>query len=139
MRTNRSWFSLLTFCASVSLAAALALAAVFTGASAVMAVAAPATVWAEEPGAPAPQPNFSGVITDSQCGPRHAEGSGKSPAECTLACVRSGKQFSLVNGDKNYTLQGNQQELNKWAGQRVTVFGIRAGDTIAVSSITGAQ
>jgi len=132
---NRSWFSLLTFCASASLAAALALAAVFTGASAVLAAAAPATAAAEQPNSAAPQPTFSGVITDSQCGARHPESSGKSPAECTLACVRNGARYSLVNGDKKYALDGNADELGHWAGQRATISGTRSGDMIRVTAV----
>jgi hypothetical protein len=133
LKLNRSWLSLLTFCASASLAAALALALIFTGASVVMATAAPATAAAEEPNT-AP-PVFSGVITDSQCGARHAEGSGKSPAECTLACVRNGAKYSLVDGEKKLALDGDADELSKWASQRVTITGTRSGDTIKVTSV----
>jgi hypothetical protein len=133
VKLNRSWLSLLTFCASASLAAALGLALIFTGASVVMAAAAPATAAAEEPNTAAP--TFSGVITDSQCGARHAEGSGKSPAECTLACVRNGAKYSLVDGEKKLALDGNADELSKWASQRVTITGTRSGDTIKVTSV----
>jgi len=135
VKLNRSWFSLLTFCASASLLAGLALAVVFTGASVVVAAAAPAAAAVEEPNPVAARPMFSGVITDSQCGARHAEGSGKSPAECTLACVRNGANYSLVNGDKKYALDGNADELSKWAGQRATIAGTRSGDTIKVTSV----
>lgn len=132
MKTSRSWLSLLIFCASASLAAALVLAAVFTGASVVMAAAVPATTIAEEPTTPL----FSGVISDLQCGARHRKESGKSPAECTLACVRNGGKYSLVNGDKKYALQGNADELSHWAGQRVTIAGVLSGDTIKVTSVS---
>jgi hypothetical protein len=135
VKQNRSWLSLLTFCASASLVAALALSVVFTGASAVMAAAAPATAATEEPTPAASQPAFSGVITDSQCGARHAEGSQKSPAECTLACVRNGAKYSLVDGDKKFALDGNADELSKWAGQRAMIAGTRSGDTIKVTSV----
>jgi hypothetical protein len=135
VNTGRSWFSLLTFCASVSLAAALALAVVFTGASAVLAAAAPATAAAEEPNTVTPQPIFLGVISDDQCGARHDKDSGKSPTECTLACVRNGAKYSLVNGDKRYALEGNADELSRWASQRVTIAGTRSGDTIKVTAV----
>lgn len=135
MKTNGSWFSLLTFCASASLAAALALAFVFTGASTLLAVAAPATAAAEDSNPAVQQPMFSGVITDSQCGARHPQESGKSPAECTLACVRNGGKYALVNGDRKYALDGNADELSHWAGQRATLAGTRSGDTIKVTSV----
>jgi len=134
VKTSRSWFSLLTFCASASLAAALSLAAVFTGATAVLVAAAPRTAVAEEPSSPPPP--FSGVISDYQCGARHDKESGKSPAECTLACVRNGGKYSLVNGDKKYALDGNADELSHWAGQRVTVAGTLSGETIKVTSVS---
>ena len=130
MNTNRSWLSLLTFCASAALAAGLALGLVFTGTSAVFAAAA-----TDESNVAQPQPVFSGVITDSRCAARHADNSGKSPAECTIACVRNGAKYSLVNGDKKYALDGNSDELSRWASQRVTIDGTRAGDTIKVTSI----
>jgi hypothetical protein len=136
LNTNRSWFSLLTFCASASLAAALSLAAVFAGASAVLVAVAPSTAVAEEPNTAAPQPFFSGVISDNQCGARHEKESGKSPAECTVACVRNGGKYSLVNGDKKYALDGNADELSHWAGQRVTVAGTLSGETIKVTSVS---
>jgi hypothetical protein len=138
VKTGRSWFSLLMFCATASLASALALATLFTGASVVLAAAAPANAAAaEEPNTAASQPAFSGVITDSQCGARHAEGSDKSPAECTLACIRNGAKYSLVDGDKRFTLDGNPDELSHWAGQRATIAGTRSGDTIKVTSVRG--
>jgi hypothetical protein len=128
---------LLTFCASASLAAALAFAAVFTGASAVLAVAAPETAAAaEEPNTAAPPPAFSGLITDNQCGARHDKESEKSPSECTLACIRNGASYSLIDGDKKYALDGNADELGRWAGQRVTVAGTRSGDIIKVTSVS---
>lgn len=137
MKLNRSWLSLLTFCASASLAAALALAALFTGVSVVLAAATPAPAAAQEPNTPAPPAVFSGVITDAQCGARHDEASGKSPAECTLACIRNGAKYSLVNAEKKYALDGNTDELSHWAGQRVTVAGTLSGETIKVSSVSG--
>jgi hypothetical protein len=49
--------------------------------------------------------------------------------------VRSGGKYSLVNGDKKYLLDGNADELSRWAGQRVTIAGNRSGDTIKVASV----
>jgi hypothetical protein len=137
VNTNRSWFSLLTFCTSAALATALVLAAMFIGTSAVVAVVFPGPVAAAEE--PAPQPAFSGVITDSQCGARHSEASGKSPSECTLACIRNGSKYSLVDGDKKYMLEGDPEELSHWAGQRATIAGTRSGDTIKVTSVDGSR
>ncbi|MGH8336394.1 MAG: hypothetical protein ACRETL_06135, partial [Gammaproteobacteria bacterium] len=100
-----------------------------------LVAAAPATAAAEEPNTSAQQRVFSGVISDYQCDARHNRDSDKSPAECTLACIRKGGKFSLVNGDKKYVLEGKANELSRWAGQRVAVAGTLSGDTIKVISI----
>ena len=101
---NRSWFALITFCATTTLVAALGLALLFTGATVAYAVAhslqAPASPPADanQP-APATQ-KISGMITDSKCAAKHAKSSRKNPAECTRACVRGGAKYTLVDGDK---------------------------------------
>lgn len=79
---------------------------------------------------------FAGVITDSICGARHASGSGKSPAECARACVRKGSNYMLVDGNKIYMLNGSGPEIDKLAGQRVSVAGTIDGKTITVSSVS---
>ena len=79
--------------------------------------------------------SFSGLVTDDHCGPRHDMGSGKSSADCARACVRNGAKFSLVDGDKNYSLDGDSQDLEKVSGLRVTLKGSLQGDTITVHSV----
>lgn len=149
---KRSWLALITFCATAAMVVALALTVLLASVTVAFAVARtirsastskPIAASKEDlsPGAIEEQPagtaidTFSGLVTDDHCGPRHDMGSAKTSAECTLACVRNGAKFSLVDGDKRYTLEGDSQEIEKVSGLRVTVQGSLQGDTITVHSI----
>lgn len=129
---KRSWLSLIAFCTTAALLSAFVLAVFFASATIAYAVANPAAAYASE-GVPAQ--SFSGVITDSHCGAKHVM-KDKNPAECTRACVNNGSKYVLVDGDKMFALAGDPTQLAKAAGERVTVGGTLAGDTIQVVSIT---
>ena len=85
-----------------------------------------------------PAQTFSGVITDAHCGAKHKLAD-KSPAECTRICVKNGSTYVLVNGDKMYALHGDIVELNRVAGERVTITGSLAGNRINITSISDGQ
>ena len=80
---------------------------------------------------------FTGQVSDSMCGAKHAMPG--SPAECTRACVGKGSKYALVSGDKVYTLEtsdkGALDQLDKLAGEQAKVTGTADGDTIAVTSV----
>lgn len=82
--------------------------------------------------------SFSGTVSDAMCGAHHAM-TNVTPAECTRACVKKGSDFALVVGSKVYTLKGDQAELDKFAGEKVTVMGDASGNTITVKSIVPAK
>jgi hypothetical protein len=86
--------------------------------------------------APAGPVTVSGVVSDVMCGAKHVM-KDKSAAECTRECVSKGSKFALVSGDNLYTLEGHEAELDKFAGQRVTVSGTQSGDTITVTAVKG--
>ena len=86
--------------------------------------------------APAGPVTVSGVVSDAMCGAKHVM-KDKSAAECTRECVKKGSKFALVSGDKLYALEGHEAELDKFAGQRVTVSGTLSGETITVNVIKG--
>jgi hypothetical protein len=75
---------------------------------------------------------FTGIVSDSMCGTHHMT-KDKTPAECTRICIKQRMKHALVAGDKVYTLEGHEPELDKLAGQRVTVAGKLTGDILAVS------
>ena len=78
--------------------------------------------------------SFTGTVSDSMCGATHMA-KDKSPAECTRTCVKDGQKYALVAGKKVYTLEGHEAELDRLAGQKVTVKGTTSGDTITVASV----
>jgi hypothetical protein len=80
---------------------------------------------------------LTGVVSDSMCGAKHMA-KDKSPAECARMCVKQGMKYALVAGDKVYTLEGHEAELDKLAGARVTVKGSVSGDVVTVASVTPA-
>ena len=81
---------------------------------------------------------LTGVVSDSMCGAHHMA-KDKSPAECTRMCVKQGQKYALLVGQKVYTLEGHEDDLDKLAGQRVTVKGTVSGDTVTVASVTAAK
>ena len=81
---------------------------------------------------------LTGMVSDSMCGAHHMA-KDKSPAECTRMCVKQGQKYALVVGQKVYTLEGHEDDLDKLAGQRVTVKGTVSGDTVNVASVTAAK
>jgi hypothetical protein len=78
---------------------------------------------------------LTGVISDSMCGATHML-KDKSPAECTRMCVKDGQRYSLLVGKDVCALTGHQLELDKLAGQMVTVTGTLNGNTFTVESVT---
>jgi len=82
---------------------------------------------------------YEGVITDTHCGAKHSAAVGMAAADCTRVCVHSGESFALVDGDKTYTLQGEEGALKRVAGQRVKIVGALNGDTISVASVAAAS
>jgi hypothetical protein len=73
---------------------------------------------------------FSGEIMDKQCAQMSShdnmmkdEGA-KNAKECTLACVKSGGAFALLDpqSKKVYTI-GNEEKVREYAGERVQITG----------------
>lgn len=79
---------------------------------------------------------YTGTVSDSMCGAKHAMG---DAASCTRACVSKGSKYALVVGDKVYTLETSNKAalatLDKQAGATATVTGTAKGDTINVTSV----
>jgi len=157
-QAQRSWLSLVSFCAVTGLLVALGSAVALAGASLAFAVAQPPAPGAdanaipmtsamqiiEQPAAAqtkiddrgaASGQTFAGMITDSRCGARHRMNSGKTSAECALSCVRHGAHYVLVDGEKVYALEGHRDQLERLAGERANVVGTLEGDTIKVKAV----
>jgi hypothetical protein len=134
--SRRASFWIETIALVCGIACALALLFAALGAVAGAASGEPESGQRESPSAVRLQ-TFEGLITDTQCGARHAAAMGKAPADCTRACVHGGEQFALVDGDALYVIEGDPLMLKAAAGQRVRVSGILNGRKISVSSVAG--
>jgi len=79
---------------------------------------------------------YTGTVSDAMCGAKHMGG---PAAECTRTCVSKGSKYSLVVGDKVYTLETSDKAalaaLDKQAGAKATVTGIEKDNTITVTSV----
>jgi len=78
--------------------------------------------------------NLTGIVSDSMCGAHHMA-KDKSPAECARMCAKQGMKYALVAGNKVYTLEGHEAELDKLAGEKATVKGTVNGETVMVDSV----
>lgn len=81
---------------------------------------------------------LTGVVSDSMCGAEHMA-KDKTAAQCTRECVKGGSDYALVVGKQVYVLKGNNAEIDKFAGERVTVKGSLSGNTATVESIVPAR
>ena len=81
---------------------------------------------------------LTGTVSDSMCGAKHMM-TNVTPAQCTRECVKQGSDYALVIGDKVYTLKGSTKELDKYAGQSVTVTGKLSGNTFTVESVSAGK
>jgi len=57
-----------------------------------------------------------------------------TPAQCTRECVKQGSDYALVSNGKVYTLKGDTKQIDKYAGQNVTVIGSISGEIVTVRS-----
>ena len=84
---------------------------------------------------------FIGTVGDALCGVEHSMP--VSAVECIRQCIGKGSNYSLIVGDKVYTLETEDKTildtLEKQAGERVKVIGTENGKTITVSSIKPAN
>ena len=70
---------------------------------------------------------------DKMCG---TKAMGADAKKCATDCVKSmGSKYALVVGDKVYTLEGKEAEVEKLAGGKAKVTGTVQGTTVKVSSV----
>lgn len=134
MNKNRFWLELVTLCAITSFMLALGFATVGISAALAFAKAQSQNLPAEKVQAAAEQQSFSGVLTCSICGAKHDKRMNQGAAGCTKICLKKGAHYALVDGDKVYKLQGSDEYLDQYAGERVTLSGTLDGDTIHVNA-----
>ncbi len=84
---------------------------------------------------------LTGTVSDAMCGAKHMM-TNVTAAQCTRECVKQGSDYALVSGGKVYTLKGKNKELDKYAGENVTIKGKvsgNSGNTITVDSVSPAK
>ena len=76
---------------------------------------------------------FTGVVSDSHCGAKHAT-AGDQAATCVEHCVSGGAKYVLVSEGKIYQLDA-QDKFKGMGGKEVNVTGTAKGDSITVTSV----
>jgi hypothetical protein len=80
---------------------------------------------------------YTGTVGDALCGVEHSMP--VSAVECIRQCIGKGSNYSLIVGDKVYTLETSDaailDTLEKQAGARVKVTGVEKANIIAVTSV----
>ena len=80
---------------------------------------------------------WTGTVSDSHCGLKHAVAS-DAAAQCVASCVKGGAKYVLVSDGKVYQLD-DQAKFADYAGKSVKVTGEMKGDTITVESVSAAM
>jgi len=131
MRKNRFWVEVITLCAGAAFGLALALVSV-----GVAIVAFAQTNESPQSAArPDRQQTYVGMVTCSRCFAKHSAKIGATATDCARVCIRDGANFTFVNGDRTYLLEGDPAALKRVAGQRVQIVGALNGGKITVASV----
>jgi hypothetical protein len=77
---------------------------------------------------------WTGTITDAMCGAKHADASEKSMA-CSKRCVERGSAPVFISGDKVIKI-ANPEAVKELIGQKVSIDGELAGDTVTIAKVT---
>ncbi|MBV8819303.1 MAG: hypothetical protein JO022_13160 [Acidobacteriaceae bacterium] len=78
--------------------------------------------------------SWSGTISDSNCGAKHADASDKSMA-CVKRCMERGATPVFVTGDKVLKIS-NPDAVKEVVGQKVQLTGELVGDTVTVEKVS---
>jgi hypothetical protein len=79
--------------------------------------------------------SWTGTISDSKCGAKHADASEKSMA-CVKACVGRGGEAVFVVGDKVLKLDAaSKDKITPHLGHKVMINGKLDGVTVTVDSV----
>jgi hypothetical protein len=81
--------------------------------------------------------SWTGTVSDSHCGAKHAQAS-DAAAGCVAGCVKGGAKYVLVSGGKVYDLDA-QDKFADFAGKSVKVTGGLKGTAITVASVEAAK
>lgn len=77
---------------------------------------------------------WSGTISDSKCGARHADASEKS-MKCVQGCVKGGAAAVFVTGDGKVLKIKDASKVADHLGHKVTITGSVDGDTVDIETV----
>jgi hypothetical protein len=80
--------------------------------------------------------SWTGVVSDSHCGLKHAKASAAAET-CVEKCVGGGGKYVFVSGGKLYQIEP-QDKLKGMGGKEVTVTGTMKGKEITAESVAPA-
>ena len=102
-------------------------------------IVAAAVVLMGASGAFAADQTWTGKISDSKCGAKHAadeHGKKMTDRACTEACVKGGAKYVFASKGKVYQIANQDSaELAMHAGHMVKLTGEMKGDSITVSKV----
>jgi hypothetical protein len=127
MKMNRVWIEIVLLGTAMACALALLFATLGAAASAAAEVGALQANTEEH--------TYEGMVSCSRCGAKHSAKLGQTATTCTRTCVNGGANFSLVQADATYLLDGDLNLLKKVAGQRARIVGALHGQTIRIASV----
>ncbi|MGH9433242.1 MAG: hypothetical protein ACRD3T_17060 [Terriglobia bacterium] len=78
--------------------------------------------------------SWTGVVSDSNCGAKHAAASDRA-AQCVSRCVASGAKYVLVSAGSVFQIDP-QDQFATYAGKAVSVQGSLHGDTITAATVS---
>jgi hypothetical protein len=81
---------------------------------------------------------WTGYISDSKCTTAHMDGSQKS-ISCVKACVKGGQSPVFVTSDKKVLKIADTSKVMDHLGEKVTVTGSVAEDTLEIETIKKAD
>lgn len=85
---------------------------------------------------------FTGVIGDSLCPTTHSMAD-HTDIECIRECIGKGGDYTLIVGEKVYTLETSDQKildtLEKESANKVEVTGVQTDNSIAVTAVKPAH
>ncbi len=79
---------------------------------------------------------FSGTVSDANCGAKHVNATAKDVA-CAQKCVKGGAEAVLVTSD-NKVLKidsASKEKVTPFLGKKVTIDGSLSGDSLTVESV----
>ena len=81
---------------------------------------------------------WTGYVSDAKCGAAHSDGSAKS-VSCVKGCIKGGQAAVFVVDGKVIKIANQDKVPADLQGQKVTIKGDLAGESLTIASIAAAK